>query len=180
MAAGNLPPRFHAAAISTADLAVRTPAAIAWEERWLTPERMAEYDRAFNPPSVYDWIDPWEGRGDEPLGEAPEPIGRQPAYGVNPTPPAPTDPVLALLQAFAAGPLYEQLMGVARGTHEVVLKQQAIGAGYVVAILPIDQDIDRAIAGLRFSADVRSPKSAAEVIASAYENLTGEKLHDED
>lgn len=65
----------------------RPPAS--WVERWWTPERSAEYDRLFNPPtvdttpaleavwtdegawggvrlvsapSVYDWIDPWDGR----------------------------------------------------------------------------------------------------------------------
>jgi hypothetical protein len=31
-------------------------------ERWWTPLRAAEYERLFNPLSVYDWIDPEVGR----------------------------------------------------------------------------------------------------------------------
>ena len=38
------------------------PAFQSWAAKWWTEERLKEYDRLFNPPSVYDWFLPEEGR----------------------------------------------------------------------------------------------------------------------
>lgn len=42
-----------------------------------------------------------------------------------------------LLNAIATGPIGEALLGVAAGTHEVVVKQQVDRAGWVVRVEPV-------------------------------------------